>query len=110
MIFSVGFAFAEDANQTDSDLGVTDNEVISEGQVKSYTDLSTDLHNGTEVSLTADYRYDGTNDNRTQVEFVGSAGQTYTINGNNHVVDGDGKAGALKIRNVTKKSICTFIL
>ena len=105
MIFSVGFAFAEDANQTDSDLGVTDNEVISEGQVKSYTDLSTDLHNGTEVSLTADYRYDGTNDNRTQVEFVGSAGQTYTINGNNHVVDGDGKAGALKIRNVTKITI-----
>ena len=43
MIFSVGFAFAEDANQTDSDLGVTDNEVISEGQVKSYADLNTDL-------------------------------------------------------------------
>ncbi|WP_405315654.1 hypothetical protein [Methanobrevibacter sp.] len=31
MIFFVGFAFAEDANQTDSDLGVTDSEVISEG-------------------------------------------------------------------------------
>ena len=44
MIFSVGFAFAEDANQTDSDLGVTDGEVISDGQVKSYAELDTDLH------------------------------------------------------------------
>ncbi len=32
MIFSVGFASAEDVNQTDSDLGVTDSEVMSMGQ------------------------------------------------------------------------------
>ncbi|WP_405297458.1 hypothetical protein [Methanobrevibacter sp.] len=54
------------------------------------------MHAGTEVNLTADYKYDG--NEAKQVEFEGSADQTYTINGNNHVIDGDGKAGALKIK------------
>ena len=99
MIFSVGFAFAEDANQTDSDLGVTDGEVISEGPVKSYAELNTDLHKGADVSLTADYTYNETTDTIKQVELVGSAGQAYTINGNNHIIDGAGKAGGLKISN-----------
>ena len=35
MIFSVVFAFAEDANLTVSDLGVTDDAVISEGESAS---------------------------------------------------------------------------
>ena len=96
MIFSVGFAFAEDANQTDSDLGVTDGEVISDGQVKSYAELDTDLHKSADVSLTADYTYNETTDTIKQVEL---ADQTYTINGNNHIIDGAGKAGGLKISN-----------
>ena len=96
MIFSVGFAFAEDANQTDSDLGVTDGEVISEGPVKSYAELNTDLHKSADVSLTADYTYNETTDTIKQVEL---ADQTYTINGNNHIIDGAGKAGGLKISN-----------
>ena len=105
MIFSVGFAFAEDINQTDSDLGVTDSDVISEGTVKSYTDLSADLNKDTNVNLAADYIYNETSDNVKQVNIVGSAGKEYVINGNNHVIDGSGKAGALKIDNVAKITI-----
>ena len=105
MIFSVGFAFAEDVNQTDSGLGVSDDNVISDVPLKSYTDLDTEIHKDSEVNLTADYAYDETSDNIKQVNLTGSAGKEYTINGNNHVIDGAGKAGALKFRNIYKITI-----
>jgi len=105
MIFSVGFAFAEDVNQTDSDLGVTDADVISDGTAKSYTDLNTDINKDANVNLAADYIYNETNDKIKQVNIVGSAGKEYVINGNGHVIDGSGKAGALKIDNVAKITI-----
>ena len=57
------------------------------------------MHKGADVSLTADYTYNETTDTIKQVELVGSAGQAYTINGNNHIIDGAGKAGGLKISN-----------
>ena len=100
MIFSVGFAFAEDANQTDSDLGITDGEVISDVQVKSYNDLDAEMHKDAYVNLTADYTYNEASDNIKQVNLTGSAGKEYSINGNNHVIDGAGKAGALKFYSV----------
>lgn len=92
MIFSVGFAFAEDANQTDSGLGVSDGDVMSDVPVRSYTDLDAEIHKASEVNLTADYTYDETGDNIKQVNLTGSAGKEYLINGNNHVIDGAGKS------------------
>lgn len=39
------------------------------------------------------------------MNITGSPGKEYTINGNGHVIDGAGKAGALKIIKVDKITI-----
>ena len=46
MIFSVGFAFAEDANQADSTIGVTNDTVISDGGSSNYGDLQNEFPSG----------------------------------------------------------------
>ena len=51
------------------------------------------------VNLAANYTFDETKDKYKQVEITGSPGKEIVINGNNHVIDGNGKAGALKISN-----------
>ena len=101
MIFSVGFAFAEDANQTDSTFGVTNDTVISEGGSSNYGDLQNEFPSGVSgtVNLAANYTFDETKDKYKQVEITGSPGKKIVINGTNHVIDGNGKAGALKISN-----------
>jgi len=101
MIFSVGFAFAEDANQTDSTFGVTNDTVISDGGSSNYGDLQNEFPSGVSgtVNLAANYTFDETKDKYKQVEITGSPGKEIVINGNNHVIDGNGKAGALKISN-----------
>ena len=53
MIFSVGFVFAEDTNQTSDNLEMTDGDVVSAGEVKTYANLLNDTGNS-KTDLTAD--------------------------------------------------------
>ena len=94
MIFSVGFVFAEDVNQTDANLRMPDgdsvtDDVISVGETKTYTNLSDDLK--TETNLTSDYAYNNETD---KIDVIKINASELTINGNNHSIDGSNKVGA----------------
>ena len=101
MIFSVGFVCAEDVNQTDSDLGVTDVDVISAGD-RTYADLNNDIDTTKpEANLAANYTYNPGTDTIKRINISGDSSlPTYTINGNNHSIDGNKTAGVFKFTNV----------
>ncbi|WP_405296145.1 C1 family peptidase [Methanobrevibacter sp.] len=102
MIFSVGFVCAEDVNQTDSDLGVTDEDVISDAGAKTYADLNNDIDTSKlETNLAANYTYNAGTDTIKRINISGdSSFPSYTINGNNHTIDGNNKAGVFKFFNL----------
>ncbi len=96
MIFSVGFVFAEDANQTDNSLEMTDGDVVSIGDVRTYADLTYQFKN-TKADLITDYAFDEENDVK-RINITGYD-SNYPINGNNHVIDGKNSAGVFKLMN-----------
>ncbi len=90
MIFSVGFVFAEDVNQTDANLKTADSDVVvSAGENKTYTNLADDID--TVTNLTSDYAYNNESDMTKIIEINA---RELTINGNNHSIDGADMAGA----------------
>ena len=100
----MGVVCAEDINETaqnpleiaDSDtLEVTNQDVISASTEKNYTDLSNDINNANDsISLDYDYIYSDSDLNKT-IKIT----KNFTIEGNNHYIDGNSKAGALKFNN-----------
>ena len=101
MIVSVGFVSAEDVNQTDvDDLQAQDADIISAGDDQSYADLNdTIFKSGSDVDLTDDYKF--RDSDKEKIVITLEKGDTLTINGNNHVIDGNNKAGAFKFINGT---------
>ncbi len=94
LMLTVGVVCAEDANQTAQDtLELTDTQdVISVTPEKSYTDLFNAIDKTDDsITLESDYKYMET-DNITHIIFKNN----YTIDGNNHVIDADGKAFMFK--------------
>ena len=70
MIFSVGFVCAEDVNQTDSDLGVTDVDVISAGD-RTYADLNNDIDTTKpEANLASNYTYNPGTDTIKRINII----------------------------------------
>ena len=94
MIFSVGFVFAEDINQTNEDLEITDGDTVSAGEVKTYKDLL-DTVGDLRANLDSDYAFNQGDVNR--ITITGAENYNYIINGNNHVIDGKNNAGAFKL-------------
>jgi predicted outer membrane repeat protein len=97
MIFSVGFVFAEDTNQTSDSLEMTDGDVVSADEVKTYADLFNDIESS--ANLTADYAFNMESDKYDRMKIPGSNDNTYHINGNNHAIDGSNKAGVFRLVN-----------
>ncbi len=95
MIFSVGFVFAEDTNQTDDSLEMTDEDVVSLGEVRSYDDLLYQFKK-TKADLISDYAFEEGKDTRIDVEGYNA---NYPINGNNHIIDGSNAGGVFKLYN-----------
>ena len=99
LILTMGVVCAEDANQTAQDtLELTDTQdVISDASEKSFTDLF-DAINKTDdaITLENDYKYDE-KDTIKYIEFK----DNFTINGNNHVIDADGKTFMFKVSEGT---------
>ncbi len=97
----MGVVCAEDANQTAQDTLELDDvqDVVSDTSEGSYTDLS-DAINKTEKSITLErnYKYNET-DNIKYIEFKNI--ENYTIDGNNHVIDADGKTYMFNVSNST---------
>ena len=109
-ILSIGFASAQDLNDTDETAIGDTNEIavdnLGESGVKTFKDLSDVLLNisdtPTEVNLTDDYVYDEEIDNENNT-FLIINGNNVTVNGNGHTLDAkDGFSGfSLYSANVT---------
>lgn len=101
LIVSVGFVSAEDVNQTDIDnLPTSDADTVPAVEDKSYADLNDKIiESGSVVNLTDDYEYKKTD--KVFVTVIVKEGDTLTINGNNHVINGNNNGSAFKFINGT---------
>ena len=116
-ILSIGFASAQNLNDTDETAIGDANEIavdnLGESGVKTFKDLSDVLLNisdtPTEVNLTDDYVYDEEIDNENNT-FLIINGNNVTVNGNGHTLDAkDGFSGfSLYSANVTFNDL-TFV-
>ena len=97
MIFSVGFVFSEDINQTNDNMEVADTDVISTQDVGTYTDLSQKIE--AKTNLDKDYAFNE-NDTIKKIAINDKINKNYVINGNNHTIDGDNKVGVFSFTNV----------
>ena len=110
LIMTMGVVCAEDANQTAQDtLEMTDtHDVISDANALSFDDLSKKITESSgSIILDSDYKYNET-DSVKHIEFKK---KTITIDGNNHVIDADGKTymfkavgGSLTLKNLVIKN------
>ena len=110
LIMTMGVVCAEDADQTVPDtLELEDRqEVISEAPEMSYTDLLKNISESTEsITLESNYKYKDT-DSINHIEFTN---RDFTIDGNNHEIDADGKTfmfkvngGKLTLKNLVLKN------
>ena len=102
MILSLSAVSAEDINQTDSGLEISDSEVIAdEPTTGSFTDLSQAINESkSELNIESDYKFNSETDgNLAKGINITNIPNTYTINGNNHVIDADNKAGVFRFIN-----------
>ena len=107
---TMGVACAEDANQTVSDILELEDtqDVISDAPEMSYTDLSKNISESTDsITLESNYKYKDT-DSINHIEFTN---RDFTIDGNNHKIDADGKTfmfkvngGKLTLKNLVLKN------
>lgn len=104
-MLSISAVSAEDIDQTDSGLEISDSDVIADDpSAGSFTDLSQAVSdNKEELNIQSDYKFNSETDGRLTdgIKITNSPKATYTINGNNHVIDADNKAGVFKFTNGT---------
>ena len=107
---TVGIVCAQDANQTVPDTLELDDtqDVISDTPELSYDDLSKKINESSDsITLESDYKYKDT-DSIKHIEFTN---KNFTIDGNNHAIDADGKTnifnitgGKLTLKNLVLKN------
>ena len=97
LILSAGVAFAEDTNQTDA-VGVSCDDVVSSGE-KTYDDLFNVINSSAKdnIQLNEDYTYKDSD----RYGAIGLYNGNYTINGNNHFIDGNKQTTAFVLENST---------
>ena len=96
LIMTVGVVCAQDANQTVPDtLQLNDaQDIISDTPELSYDDLSKKINESSDsITLENDYKYKDT-DSIKHIEFTN---RNFTIDGNNHAIDADGKTNIFKM-------------
>lgn len=105
LMISICAVSAEDVNQNGDNLKIDDSDVISAGEsaAGSFSNLSKDIDESTdELNIKSDYKFNSSTDEA----FKEGIGITvieegiYTINGNNHVIDADNKAGVFRFTMV----------
>ena len=106
LIMTVGVVCAQDTNQTVPDtLQLNDaQDVISDTPELSYDDLSKNITKSSDsITLESDYKYKDT-DSVKNIEFTN---RVFTIDGNNHEIDADGKTIIFKVNggNLTLKNL-----
>ena len=96
LIMTIGVVCAEDTNQTVPDtLQLNDaQDVISDAPEGSYNKKKKNISESSDsITLESDYKYKDS-DNIKHIEFKN---KTFTIDGNNHAIDADGKTGIFKV-------------
>lgn len=102
LIMGISAVSAEDINQTDNSLEISDSEVISADEpAGSFADLSKAiLGSNTELDIKTDYKFNSaTDENLTRGIAINFNDESFTINGNGHVIDADNKASVFKFSN-----------
>ena len=121
LIIGIGAVSAEDVNQSDENLEISDSYILSVGE-KTFKDLLDDIDRSPEsgLDIQTDYKFSNKTDAAFKQEGIRlniAENGKYTIEGNNHVIDADNQANVfkitsgtvyinnLKIRNCDKSSI-----
>ena len=105
-MISISAVNAEDINQTDDNLEIYDSDTISTGEptAGSFTDLLNEVSASTgELNIISDYKFNSSTDGNYAkgITILVDEDSRYTINGNNHVIDADNKAGIFRFINGT---------
>ena len=104
LVLGIGAVSAEDINQTDDDLEIAESDVLS-ANPQSFSDLMNDIRNGpqTGLNIQKDYKFDSKKDQvfKDGINLITSEKGTYTIEGNNHVIDANNQACIFKFTNGT---------
>ena len=106
LIMTMGAVCAEDVNQTVTDTLELDDtqDVVSEAPELSYNDLSQKINESSDsITLENDYKYNDTGN----VKYIEFKNKVFTIEGNNHEIDADGKTFMFKVTggNLTLKNL-----
>ena len=85
---------------SDNDLEITDSDVVSGEEPKSFSDLDNDIYESPDegIDITSDYKFNNSTDENlvNGISLNINPEGTYTINGNNHVIDANNQAGVFK--------------
>ena len=105
LILSISAVNAEEVNQTGDDLEISDSDILSAGTTKSYTGLLNDINKQfpNDFNIQSNYKFNPTKDVdlKDGITFTLNDNMVYTIEGNNHVIDANKKAGVFKFINGT---------
>ena len=105
LIIGISAVSAEDINKTDDSLEISDSDVISDNSPKSFSDLGKAIGEGSQegLNIISDYEFNNATDDafKNGLTLNVDPDGTYTINGNNHVIDAKNQAGIFKFNNGT---------
>ena len=91
----------ENIGNSDNKLESSDSNILSEGETKSFSDLLADISSGPQegLNIQSDYKFHNLTDNDLvdgiRLNLV--PGGSYTIEGNNHIIDANNQATIFKI-------------
>ncbi|MBQ2831559.1 C1 family peptidase [Methanobrevibacter sp.] len=104
-LISISAVSAQDINQTDDNLDSSDSDILSTGEPKSYSNLLNDITTGSPsgLNIQSDYKFNNQTDGNFKkgIDLTVADDSTYTIEGNNHVIDANKQAGIFKFTNGT---------
>lgn len=102
---SVSAVSAENINQTEDTLEISASDVISDNAPKSFSDLEKAFEENSDdgINIVSDYEFNSAADDdyKEGITLNLNPEGTYTINGNNHVIDAKNQAGIFKLNKGT---------
>ena len=105
LLIGISAVSAEDINQTDDSLEISDSDVISDNAPKYFSDLGKAIGESPDegLNIVSDYEFNNATDDafKNGITLNLNPAGSYTINGNNHVIDAKNQAGIFKLNNGT---------
>lgn len=102
---AISAVHAEEINQTEDNLEISDSDTLSAGTVKSFTGLLNDVSNSPQngLNIQSDYKFNPNKDMNLKqgISLTIEDDSEYVIEGNNHVINANDQAGIFKFTNGT---------